>query len=249
MIQLPLHVRAANVASQQPLHPWDEWDHKNYYMFAERDQFDRFNALTNAANTALVMAIGEWICGRFIRLDADPRPLQFIEAGWAAIVDPAYCIYTETVDDEWRGPVRAPLAVVIAIANDAIFCLDLDPNVATRVCWMWNLAHHVIEPHDQLDTWFEAIFRRLEQYHTKAAEPNQEDLFSDRPPRGLPVPRAATDPALDYRADAAPALLDAFLRSLSPAENPFLRPAEFIHVPEVPTPYRYTPVRPETDSS
>lgn len=242
MIEAPPYIRRADIATPELPFAWDEWNIKSYYMFADEELFHRLDAITNAANTALVMALGEWICWRFTPVSSDPRPLQFIEAGWAAVVDPIYCEYTETVDDEWRGPARAPLAVTIAIANDAIFYLDHDPHVATRVCWMWNLARHVITDHGPLDTWFEAIVHRLATHHRKEGNTaRDEDLFAERTLPDDPVPREATDPDFPYDPSQAPRLIDRFLRGLSPAENPFLKPARLIRAADVPRPYRYLP--------
>jgi hypothetical protein len=237
------HLRSGNVASAALAFAWDEWEIKKYYWSVDKALIQRLDALTNDANLGLTNAIGEWICQRFTPFSQDPAALQFLEAAWAAAIHPAYCIYTETIDDQWRGPVRGPLAMTMTIANDAIFCLRDDPHVATRACWMYNLARHVIPAVDELERWFEQCVIRLERYHSNGSEARRPSggLFEDRPGFGRPVPREAFDPQRSYEPVEIPFLLDAFLRTLSPATNPYLRtPAELDAVDDLPGPaYRY----------
>jgi hypothetical protein len=245
MLTFPKHIRDANLHLADTAYAWDEWKCREYYLFEQPDLFKRLDELTNKANTALTIGIGEWVCARFRTRDRDARPLQFMEAAWAGVVHPAYCQYTETVDDEWRGPVRAPLAIAIVVTNDALFCLADDPNVATRVCWLRNLAQHVIADTGPFDQWFEACVQRLERFHTKLLElpSTPTSLFDALPPQGQPVPREAVNLDFPYDPQQAPTLLNAYLSALKPLENPYLRtPQELQDVDDLGSaPYSYTP--------
>ena len=246
MLSIPPYIQASNPASPVLQFPWDEWQIKTYYWAVDDKQFRRLDALTNEASLGLALAAGEWVFQRFSAVNTDPAALRFLEAAWAGMVHPAYCIYTETVDDEWRGPVRGPLAVSIAIANDGIFCLRDDPHVATRACWMYNLARHVLPKTDEFDPWFEACVLRLEKYHssrTEARPPGNTGLFDDPLMFSRPVPREVFDPQRPYDPSELPTLIDRFLASLQAASNPFLRdPAELAVVDGLPgPPYRYLP--------
>jgi hypothetical protein len=241
----PQHIRAANLFTGTPAYAWDEWNLKDYYRFEDPAQLDALAQLTNKANTALGIGIGEWICARFLPLDPDPAPLQYMEAAWATMAHQAYCRYIETVDDEWRGPVRAPLAIAIVVVNDAIFNVYEDPHVAWRVCWLYNLAHHVLADSTAFDRWFERSVQRLNQFHSKQAEQAigaaTASLFDPVPFQGRPVPREALDPDFLYHPHQAPALLDTYLRSLKPASNPFLSSVNELndveHLPSAPYTY------------
>jgi hypothetical protein len=244
VLQIPPYLVTSNVAAGAPLsYAWDEWEIKKYYWAVDKQLLGRLDALTNDANLSLTNALGEWICYRFSPFDPDPVPGQYFEAAWAATVHPAYCVYTETLDDQWRGPVRGPLAMAITIANDAIFCLRDDPRVAVRACWMFNLARHVLPDSKDLDAWFGSCVARLERYHSKVSEqrPSVSGLFDEFPGFGRPVPREAFDPGRAYDPTEIPLLLEAFLRSLSPAGNSFLRPASQLDPgADLPgAPYRY----------
>jgi len=230
MLMVPKHIHEAGITTRVLLYPWDEWNVRSHYMFEDADQFTRLDGLTDKANTALAIATGEWICERFKTLDDDPRPLQFLEAAWAAVVHSAYCEFTVTDDDEWRGPVRAPLALTISIINDALFCLNDNPDLAFRSCWMFNLAKHVLPDTTIFEEWFEACVKRLEAFHDVARDVSEEeeDLFAEYPWQGSSIPREAFEPDFSYQPDLAPQLLDRFLKALRPDQNPYLRTAQEI---------------------
>ena len=224
MLDVPAYIADARIASADARYVWDEWNVRSYFMIADEAELARFDALTGKANTALLIAVGEWICERFSALSADSRPLSFLEAAWAGAIDLSYCVFTETVDDEWRGPIRGPLAITIQIANDALFHLVEEPRVAPRVCWMVALARHVLPNTDAFEAWLEKCVRRLETYHSKSVEKVvEQDLFEPLPGQGTAVPRAALNPDFRYDPAQAAPLLDAFLRNLDPTSNPYLR--------------------------
>lgn len=239
----PHYITAAGIATNVVRFPWDEWNCKQYYWFVDDAMFERLDRLTNKANTGLAIAIGEWTCERFSTMDPDPLPREYLEAAWAGVVHPAYCKYTETNDDDWRGPIRAPMALTITLVNDALFGLGYDPHVAQRVCWLYNLTRHVLPDLRAFETWLEASIQRMEQFHSQAVDSQgEEDIFADLPWQGSPVPREAFDPAFSYSSGAAPALLNAFLRGLRPKSNTFLRsPQELADEEEISKPYQYTP--------
>jgi hypothetical protein len=231
MLPVPHYIRSTNIASNVTRYTWDEWDVRSHFMFEEPAQLARLQRLTNKANTALAIGIGEWTCERFRPLDPDLRPAQFLEAAWAGSVRLAYCQFTYTIDDEWRGPVRGPLALTITIVNDALFGLSENPDVSVRVCWRYNLAAHVLPSSDAFNAWFDACVTRIEREHAHANEPLPEldaaqQLFAALPWQGQPVAREALDPAFDYRRGSAGALIERFLGALWPSENPFLRSRE-----------------------
>jgi hypothetical protein len=218
-LTVPAYIVNAQIASPSTRYPWDEWRVNDYFLDVDDDQFDRLDALSNAANLALAIGCGEWISHRFSALSSDPDPDHFIEAAWAAIVHPAYCLDIETDDDEWRGPIRGPLNMTISILHDGVHRLETDPDEATRSCWMYNLTEHVLPRSDEFAKWFEACVIRFEKLHPKI---DDDDIWEEGPPFGTPVPREALDPGVPYDSHAAAALLDRFLRTLNPSQNPFL---------------------------
>lgn len=243
MLGIPRHIEVSGVAHQQLTYAWDEWSVGEYFHFLPERQYLRLAALTNNANLGLCLASAEWVRTRFSVLDHDSIPINFIEAAWAGATHRAYCRYTEVDADEWRGPVRGPLAIMVTILNDALYGLGSNPEIATRACEMLNLANHILPSTDSFDAWWEACLNRLEQFHTKAIEINDEepDLFENFPNQGSPVPREAFDPKYPYDPVLAPSLWDAYLRNLDPASNVFLPSIKDLSVvDDLPAaPYRY----------
>jgi|ERR1017187_4225868 hypothetical protein len=237
-LHVPAYIQSAQVATNTIRYPWDEWRVKDYFMEVDDDQFDRLDRLSDAANLALAIGCGEWISYRFAPVSDDPDPSAYIEAAWAAIIHPAYCLEIETDDDEWRGPVRGPLNMTVTILNDGIHQRETDPHEATRACWMYNLASHVLPSADEFSKWFEASVLRLEQYHPWIED---NDIWEEGPPFGIPVPRESLDPSFPYDPKKGSELLDLFLRSLAPSQNPFLiDPEDLLETPGfVGTPYQF----------
>lgn len=222
-LPVPTYIKNAQIAINHIEFLWDEWRVNDYFIEVDEDQLARLDMLSDAANLALAIGCGEWICHRFSTLNNDPDPLHYLEAAWAAIIYPGYCKYVETNDDEWRGPILGPLNMTISIINDGIHCRATDSQEATRACWMYNLAQHVLPHTEQFDSWFEACVVRFETYHPWIED---DDIWEEGAPFGVPVPREALDPIVLYDPKAAPGLLDHFLSNIDPSQNPFLPKTE-----------------------
>ena len=225
MLQLPAYLRESKLATSAIDFEWDEWQVKKYYIDFSDADFDRLADLSGRAKAALAYASGEWILQRFSTLNADPIPYQYIEACWAANVHPAYFPYVELIDDEWRGPVRSPLRMMMAIAGDVYFAIDDDPDLQGRSLWMRNLARHVL-PHDcNYNDWFEQSLARLMAYHRQGMQPDIDGMFTDLPDdMGTPIPRVLFDLSQPYDPSQDAAQVDYFMHQLDHDGNPFLAP-------------------------
>jgi hypothetical protein len=213
-------VLAANIADDHLLFAWDEWNVRAYYEFDDAPILKRLAAVSGRGSMALTLAVGEWVCQRFARVGADPEPWYFLEAGWTAQMKPGRCTYTEIVEDNWRGPSRGPLAMVITIANDVLFCLDEDATTSVRAMWMTNLARHVLPNRDAFDRWLAAVLDMLVQHHPKNGS-KKESLPDDEFELGRPVARELFDTTKPYVRVDEPALIARFLQLVDP-RNPFL---------------------------
>lgn len=220
--------RAAGIASRDLAFAWDEWQIVSYYRHADPERFARVDALTSRANLGLTIAAAEWLVERFSACSADPVPEDYLAAAWAGAAHPAYCPYMETDDDDWRGPVRGPLAMAMAIVNDAMYGLDDQPKVSLRACWMAELVTHVLPDVEAFEDWWDACVERLEDWHAIEVElaDHVSDLFDAFPDQGAAVPPRAFDPTQPYEPAQAGRLWDEYLRSLDPGTNPFLADPE-----------------------
>lgn len=210
----------AGLTSDQVLFDWDEWNVMEYYAFVEADFDDAMATISGRAAMALTLAVGEWICQRFSLLDADPQPMQFLEAGWAEHMRPGLGVSFEPDDDDWRGVVRGPLSMVMSIANDALFELEEDPCVGDRAAWMTNLARHVLPNCDAFEKWLADVVALLVQHHPKTGCEG-ESLLGDEFQLGRPVARELFDTSKPYQPGDEALLITRFLQAVDPT-NPYL---------------------------
>jgi len=240
-LSIPDYIQSAGIVDRDLVFPWDEWNLRPYYDHDAKGWWKRLNALSIRAQLALTNASGEWVRHRFSSVDGDVRPLQMLEAAWAGVVSPGYIRMPEPEEEEWRGPARGPLYILMLIVTDAFNHLEMDSDGASRAVWMYNLAQHVLPRTDAYDAWFGEVVQRLERHHPKPG-PTEEDLFSGLPPgMGVPVSREAFDPRLAYDPAQAPAQIDAFLQRLDWRQNPYLCPPNVMSQEGFfeGTPYRY----------
>lgn len=203
----------------QPAFEWSDWKCRDYYMWDMPEGF--LAEMSDAAAIALLLGTGRWIRDRFAAIEPDPMPRLIQDAGWAYMLEPDACDYYEPDDDPWRGPVRAPLAVMAVIVMDALFCRGEDPEVRLRTFWMANLARHVMEGGTKVfQHWFNQTAERLTQVHPRSEMPKL-GLF-DVPERFQPVVgRLVLDPDSEYDPAQARAELMQYLLA-GVRDNPFI---------------------------
>jgi hypothetical protein len=235
MLSKPHYIAAAPIADAKAEYPWDEWHVEEAYTPPDEELLERYGALTHRAQIAMTIATAEWVVFRFEKLSDDPAPLQVLEAAWAANVDLAHSVYIEPEDDDWRGPIRGPLSMVISIVMDALYCADQTDDTAENPAWMSNLALRVLpeQAHPAFSAWRAACLERLEKHYTEPLiddnedEDDLSDLFSEEEDLGgAPVPREVFDPAFDFRPEMTGALIHRFLSGLDRRTNQFLSDPE-----------------------
>lgn len=206
---------------RQAGHAWDEWRVLGYFYFAEKTLFARLDLLTQRANTALTLAVCEWIEAWLSAFTGDRTLAAYIEAGWPAQMDPRHTEFFGIVDDEWRGPILGPSVIAIGIINEVFYQSFEEPRMAFRSCYAINLARHLFGRLDAFESWLERSIRRLESHHSQQAEPKSPtDLLAREFPKGALVAREAFDPARPYHPDQAADLLLRQAERIGP-ENPF----------------------------
>lgn len=229
MLVPPLSAELTRLPADRPVDfEWDEWQFQGYFYYCVTGELERLQALTHKANIALALAVCEWVEERFRPFSDDPTLLLYIAAGWAALIDRHYSERFRLVDDQWIGPVRAPMMAAMGIINEAFYEADSNPDMAYRACYAINLARHVMPAPEPFEAWLEASIRRLERFHSWTAEgPVVEDLFAEEFHQGNLVAREVFDPTRPYDPADAARLLHEFVRRQD-RSNPFLHlPSDF----------------------
>ncbi|PWY36407.1 hypothetical protein [Pseudomonas sp. RW409] len=188
--------------------------------------------INEKASYGLVIACVEWVVARLSRhLDVSDALLR-VEASWAAMIDPRYAQLSAPdapdVDERFvlTGPLWSSLTMMCDSFEESIQTSDgtglFDSSISLVL-----LGQHVVGRSPLFKTWLPDTLQRLQQI-----SPNRHQPL----PNQAPVLRETFDPA-GYVAGSEDALRDAFLATLDPDRNPYLRPVDELNALGMTTPY------------
>jgi hypothetical protein len=230
-LSMPAYIQRAGVADMPVVHAWDDSDPEFAYVGMDERLQHRIAKTSFRGVMALAAGFAEWVAWRHSKVCSDPLLFQKIEAMWAGVVSLHYLKKIPLPrPEDWQGPVRG---AVWAGANwlDRIVDLTRRRQFAypEAVC-LSQLVEYVLPDISAFKQWRRFAIGRL----AKLYPDDQADLM------GAPIPREALDPDFTYTPDQAAALIDTFLRTLDPQQNPFLCSAkEMLDSGFVGTPYRF----------
>ena len=216
---LPQYLQAANIQDRVIRYRWDDWNVEQAEEPIDEAFYKRLEAISQRANAALTIATAEWILHRFATLVDETLPLQYVEAGWAQIVDFRYgAVPWDQYADEhsWAGPVLRPIWTAMYRIQFALEVAKDDEAPELRATWITKLASYVMTDPTAYRTWLDAVMDRLETLYPR--DP-QETL-------GEVVPREALDPQQPFAAELTEPLINRFLGAVELRANPFLASAE-----------------------
>jgi hypothetical protein len=136
-------------------YPWDDWNVFDAYQDYATGREDDIEALSDAAKLALAIGLGEWLFAALRDHDIDHSTEQQLGAAWSTFSDTHFPIYWEVDAEEWAGPYRGVLSMVITLLNDAIFCLHESPVVGMRPDWLLMYCQVIFADRDPFAGWFE----------------------------------------------------------------------------------------------
>lgn len=223
MIEPPLTLElASGEAPKEVAYAWDEWDVQQYFYFLPEPFPEPVRDLTPCASWALTLAILEWVEAYLSHFSSDNSLEQYIAAGWVGTTDRSLCQHLVTDDDEWRGPVRGPMQLSLAIIAEMFFVnADMRTSAAYAI-FAENLARHVLPDSWSFDPWYTLVTDRLNTWHSYSVEdPQPEPLFAEDFYLGKIVSRSLFNSSHDYDGSAAEAEMDMFIANTNSA-NPFL---------------------------
>lgn len=212
VLQPPRWVQVPGIQDEKIRYLWDDWDVEAVDMPLNPALQKRLVALSNRAIVAFTIGTAEWIVYRFAGLSTDLRPSQYLEAGWAQLVDFRYSEQTEIDFAEWRGPVRGPLGIAIRRVLYAVQQAAVAGDPAWRAGRAAKLAQHVLPSARPFDDWQERVLDRMRELWPASADN----------PLGDVIPREALDPEITFDPTRTESLVRAFLARLDWRENPFL---------------------------
>jgi len=214
-LKSPTFVPIAAISSLQIAHRWDDYDPYPLLPDPCLDTEDRLSKLSDRAIVAFAIGCAEWVVYRFSELSDDPRPLQFVEACWAAEMSEVYATPDESEDEEWEGPIRGPIDLALMTVLNTFYAFE-DDNAEDDAAFAELVALHVLPDTTSFLAWRDAVLDRL-----RATFPRKK-----RKPLGDPVPREMLDPTLSFDDGQRVELVKAFLTRLPKTSNPFLARTE-----------------------
>jgi hypothetical protein len=142
---------------------WDEWKIPDVYQDYSTGYEETLDSLSDAANLALAIALGEWLVAAMRVFDPEHEAEDAIVACWAVFSETHFPIYTESDDDEWAGPQRQMLAMTFTMLNDAIFCLHESNVVGMRTDWLLMYCQMVFRGEAVFSRWLDQAIEVLRQ--------------------------------------------------------------------------------------
>ncbi|GJH13240.1 hypothetical protein CBA19CS11_30400 [Caballeronia novacaledonica] len=242
-----------------------EWNDEAIWRSAVQNlkSQDQISGLWSRSLLALSIGMAEWVFRR--KLD-DPEDLVFnraVEALWASVVDRRYlklrsekCAARSrkhwkiskgapgdqslwqsyaNLQDRKNGPKWVALVYLLMIADET----NPDESGDLEAVYVSQLVGQVVgkSASSPFVKWRKAVMARFnaeQTFHSYWIHPDHTDNLL-----GPVLPPQSVDPAYDFSLENAGELVDAFLQSLDPNENPYLTPADELLKLGVQTPYRF----------
>ena len=211
-LPVPRYVQVDGLTRATIRYRWDDWDVEAVDMPVDEALKQRLKGMSQRAVAAFSIAACEWVVHRFSGLAGDALPRQYLEAAWAQVCDFRYATHFDIDVDQWRGPVRGPLGTALRRVKFSLKQAEVEGDPAWSAGRLVRLAEHVLPEKAAFQAWRDCIIDRFIALYP----------FDPQESLGDPIPWQFADPAFEARPDVAEALLEAFLRQLDPAGNPFL---------------------------
>lgn len=214
---IPDYVAKSGVADAPVAHGWDDANPDRAYLKPDEMLRKKIDMSSYRGLVALSLGFAEWTAWRLHAYEPDRTLLQFIEAGWASVVDWRYLANHPILRwAEWRGPVRGPLCAACLLLWDVIRITRKVQFASPESVGLSQLAVHVLPDAKSFKQWRRSAIEGLARAYPR----RPEDLL------GTPVPREALDPGREYKPEDAKRFISEFLSKVQPSENPYLASPE-----------------------
>jgi hypothetical protein len=226
-LKIPSHIASTGFADRRITYPWDLKVGLRLIEFEDTPkQLKKYEAINEAdfrSKMGLGIALSEWVVWRLSGLTDVTDELLRIEAAWATIVRPELAPVLDYLlpDEHKLDPVLRPLEhAMLHLGDLARYYADGCIYLAEKVVCLADLARYVAPDRKLFDDWFTRIVSGMVQARPRNAEYNQETEVYDFTHEPL-IGRDSF--GADFLQDENTVqLLDVFLRSLDPKDNPYL---------------------------
>jgi hypothetical protein len=218
MMEVPDFIRRSSVEGTTLQFEFGEKEYEAAEEYKSGNLKSVLRQMCGHANLAFALGTAEWTCRRLERL-TDCRPvLDYVEAVWAAMIDPRYLArkrISDRVEYSWTDAAKDAATFVGNRLTLAYFdCKALDSDRFRDTIQLVAVARHVLPEKKQFEGWSKQVLNRL-----VALYPKDEGV-------GSPLPREVLEVDTEYDPEQRAFYLNRFLQRLSPSSNPFLADRE-----------------------
>jgi len=207
----PSYVPIALLKDMEVVHRWDDWD--PYVLLGTQDPKTQASLarITDRAQIAFAIACAEWVVYRFKNLFDDRRPYDFLEASWASEMSSDYAVPPQLAEDEWKGPIRAPIDLALVTIINTFYTTE-DGAGNSDAAFAELIPLHVLNDRMPFLRWRDSVLVRLQTIFPR--EPSDVN--------GPPVPPEAMDPNVELDGQALNESVSRFLHQLDERTNLFI---------------------------
>lgn len=228
----PSYVEEAGITESPLKYKWSADIGLKFY--ASKDANPRLLTAIEAVGFRAAMSLGiaitEWGIWR-LEGHADLKDaLARVEAAWACSIDATYAKDLKfTLSDgvhEGGDSIRGPLEICLAVLGE--LCARYSKNsiyIVGSVIRQAQLVRYILPDKAAFDEWLSSSLRTAAKTFPRTATYDRKKGIFD-PSAEPPVPREFFEPGFVYSDDVSRAALRAFLKTLDPKKNPYLRTAK-----------------------
>lgn len=214
-LKVPNYIDVLKLDTYPVTHSWNDKDPDSVYLKPDEPLRNRIDAISGRGIFSLSVGIAEWIFWRLDRAHSADKLWLLLEAMWAGTIDRRYILMPDGPSwEKWQGPVRGPLCGAMNLLKEISYLLETDQPCSLETVCLYRLALHVLPDPKPFKEWLRFVIKRL-----STTNPRSRKNYL-----GMPAPREALDPQVDYDAKQWKELIGQFLLSLDQKKNPFLAP-------------------------
>lgn len=209
----PPHIAGLRLQLDPLRYTWDDWDLDQVESPVDESLLVKLEQLSQRANVAFCIACAEWIVYPLCAVLGDQILLQRLEAAWAQIIDPRYCVSLDVSPDDWAGPLKGPALRAVDLVEFAVDAFTRDNSPADIAATASKLTTHLlVRDVAPFLRWQEQVLARLMEYYRLDPDETMGDV----------VPREALSPEHSFDPAHTQDLMNVFLQRLCESGNPFL---------------------------
>jgi hypothetical protein len=221
----PSYITDAGIQGAPLKYKWSEDIGLKFY--ASKDANPRLltalEAVSFRAAMSLGVAITEWGIWRLAGHGDVTDALERVEAAWVCALETASVKDLKFTFSEEENQIQGPLEIFLVVLGE--LCTRYSKTsiyIVGSVIRQAQLVRYIVPDKAVFDDWLSTSLRKAAKtFPRKPTYDRKKGVFD--PSAESPVPREFFEPGFVYSEEASKAAIRAFLKTLDPKKNPYLR--------------------------